>query len=411
MVTPVVWLDDRATVALGVVLAATAGWNVHAARGSGGHARRLALRAALLLGAALVLGGVVRLALGADAWLVGLVAYDAALVVVVGLLLAGSTPARMAQLRDLVIDLGDTREHPSRQALARTLRDRDLVVATWDPDRSAYLTAEGEPVPAHPAGRGTTRLDRDGQPYVLLVHDAALEGDPRWAEALAAAARLDAVNAEWQDEVSRQAQQLADSRRRLLAAADDERRRLSGELGHGVGERLDDLAATLAQLDARPGSHLERALRHLLLARTELDGLAAGLRPRGLEDGLAAAVTELAATVPVDVTVTHDLDRLGPDSLGDDVDDVELAAYYVCAEALVNAVKHAPGAGVTIDLRVGEGLLTVRVADEGPGGAHLTGRGGLLGLRDRVEALGGRLEVSSGAAGTRVVAELPLGHP
>ena len=186
------------------------------------------------------------------------------------------------------------------------------MVATWDADRAAYLTADGEAVPAHPPGRGTTTVDREGRPFVLLVHDAALEGDARWAAALAAAARLDAVNSAWQEEVARQAQQLTGSRRRLLAAADDERRRLAEELGRGVGARLDRLAPTSAQLEAPARQPPRPGPRHLRRARAELDELAAGLRPRALDDGLVAAVRELAGSVPLDVVVTHDLGPLAP---------------------------------------------------------------------------------------------------
>ena len=403
VVTPAVWLDDRATIALGVGLVAAAGWNLRGSTGLGKHDRRQALVAAAVVAAALVLGGAVRLLAGPTAWPVAWAAYDAALVTVTVLLVVGSAPTRVSRLRDLVIDLGDAREHPSRAALARTLRDPDLVVAVWDPDRATYLTAEGDPVPQRTPGRGTTRVDRDGQPFVLLVHDEVLEGDPRFAEALAAAARADALNTAWQGEVSDHAQRLADSRRRLLAAADDERSRWERELAAGVETRLDQLTAVLRDLPGSPGSHLEQAVRHLVRTRQDLDGLAAGLRPRALQSGLEVAVRELADSVPLDCDVRYDAGPLP--------DDVELAAYYVCAEALVNVVKHAPDATVSLQAVARDRLLVVTVEDGGPGGATLAGRGGLLGLRDRVEALGGRLEVASDGAGTKVTAELPLDRP
>ena len=239
---------------------------------------------------------------------------------------------------------------------------------------------------------------------MLLVHDQVLEGDARLGEALAAAARVDALNATWREEVTRQAERLAASRRRLLAASDDERRRLERELSSGVGARLDELTAAVHELPVTPGSHLERAGQHLLHTRQDLEELAAGLRPRALERGLDSAVHELADSVPLPVEVRYDAGPLP--------DEVELAAYYVCAEALVNAVKHAPEAAVTVEMVGRDGLFAVTVRDDGPGGASFTGRGGLLGLRDRVEALDGRLAVVSDDAGTRVAAELPLGrHP
>jgi signal transduction histidine kinase len=401
VLTPALWLDDRATLALGASLLAAAAWNLRGTSGVAKRYRRQAWWASLVLGSALLLGGVLGL-VSASWWPVALAAYDTALVAVVVLLLVWSAPARVARLRELVIDLGDSREHPGSLALARALRDPDLTVAVWDPGRSAYLTVDGEPVPSTTPGRSTTRVDRDGRPSVLLVHDEALQDDPRLHEALEAAARLEAVNTTWQGEVAAHAQRVAESRRRLLAASDDERRRLEAELARGVAARLDHLAAVVGGLPGPPGSHVERALQHLVRTRQELDELAAGLRPRALAGGLATAVRDLAESVQVDARVTYDAGSLPGD--------VELTAYYVCAEALVNAAKHAPGARVALDLVSRDGRLVVSVVDDGPGGARLTDRGGLLGLRDRVEALGGRLDVESGPAGTRLVAELPLDH-
>jgi hypothetical protein len=405
---PSLWLDERATTGLGAGIVAASWWNLRNATGIDKHQRRVALRAAVLLGGALTLGAILRSTLGPSTWLAALVVYDVALVALAAVLVVGTAPARTSRLRDLVIDLGEGGHHRNRDALAQTLRDPDLVVATWDPDRQAYLTPGGDPVPPRTGGRGTTRVDRDGQPFVLLVHDQALEGDARLAEALAIAARMDALNTTWQHEVARQARRLAESRRRLVAAADDERRRLEADLERGVVTRLDDLASTLRQLDIPPGSHLARAYDHLVGTRQDVEGLAAGLRPRALGGGLEGALAELVAAVPQDVDVEVDV-GLRHDAVPLP-DDVVLTAYYVCAEALVNVAKHAPRACAALEVAARDGRLRVTVADDGPGGAVLIARGGLLGLRDRVEALAGRLEVTSDTSGTRVVAELPLGH-
>lgn len=402
VVVPTVWLDDGATIGLGVGLIVAAGWNVRRTSGFGRHQRREALWASLVVGSALALGAVVRLMDGESAWLVALAAYDVALVAVPLLLLAGTAPARVDILRDLVIDLGAAREHPSRIALARALRDPDLVVAVWDREESSFLTAERKPVPLATPGRSTTPANRDGEPFILLVHDEALEGDPRLAEAVDVASRMEALNTAWHGEVASNAQRLAESRRRLLAAADDERGRLERELASGVEVRLDELGALLTDLDGAPDGHLSRAQHHLVGTREELGQLAAGLRPRALARGLEVAVQELAGSVPRYIEVAYDAGPLP--------DEIELAAYYVCAETLVNVAKHAPGATVAVAVKISDELLRVTVVDGGPGGATLTGSGGLLGLRDRVEALGGRLDVVSGAVGTRVTAELPLDH-
>jgi signal transduction histidine kinase len=89
---------------------------------------------------------------------------------------------------------------------------------------------------------------------------------------------------------------------------------------------------------------------------------------------------------------------------------VEIAAYYTVSEALTNAVKHAHASAVHVKVSTGEGLLRIRVRDDGRGGADFAGGSGLVGLRDRVEALGGQLGVQSvPGAGTTVRAELPIG--
>ena len=98
----------------------------------------------------------------------------------------------------------------------------------------------------------------------------------------------------------------------------------------------------------------------------------------------------------------------GTDDLPPLPDDVALSAYYVCAEALSNVAKHAPGASARVTVTGGRDL-TVEVSDDGPGGAEPTRDGGLRGLSDRVEALGGWLAVTTDEAGTCVVAQLPLG--
>jgi signal transduction histidine kinase len=90
-------------------------------------------------------------------------------------------------------------------------------------------------------------------------------------------------------------------------------------------------------------------------------------------------------------------------------DGIEVAAYYVVSEAMTNATKHAEASRVQIDLRVEEETLRLSVADDGVGGAKLGGGSGLIGLKDRVEALGGTIDVASPpGSGTRLDVEIPL---
>jgi PAS domain S-box-containing protein len=205
--------------------------------------------------------------------------------------------------------------------------------------------------------------------------------------------------------------QLAASRARIVAAADAERRRLERNLHDGAQQRLVALALTVRlaerklagdadshaarELLAGAGSELEQAL-------AELRELARGLHPAVLtERGLAPALGALADRAPVPVDVATAVEGRLPPA-------VEAAAYYVVSEALTNVAKYAGACAVRVEVSRCDGRLEVTVADDGVGGADGSRGSGLSGLADRVEALGGRLEVSSPVgAGTTLRAVLP----
>jgi signal transduction histidine kinase len=142
--------------------------------------------------------------------------------------------------------------------------------------------------------------------------------------------------------------------------------------------------------------------RELDAAREELRELARGIHPRMLtERGLGPALAALAERSPVPVTVVAPSDRLPVV--------VEAAAYFVCSEALANVAKYGQASRVRCELLVADGRLTVTVTDDGVGDADPDRGSGLRGLADRVEALGGRLTVSSPAGeGTTITADLPV---
>jgi signal transduction histidine kinase len=150
------------------------------------------------------------------------------------------------------------------------------------------------------------------------------------------------------------------------------------------------------------GPALDSAVEEIGAAIQDLRTIAAGVRPPRLDEGLAAALADLAraAPVPVELDATHE--RLAPQ--------VEAAAYFVVCEAVTNAVKHASPSRVRIEANVVAGTLMLLVADDGVGGATVHGGTGLVGLTDRVEAQGGTLRLHSPAGGgTRVEAEIPCG--
>jgi signal transduction histidine kinase len=206
---------------------------------------------------------------------------------------------------------------------------------------------------------------------------------------------------------------LRGSRARILAAADEERRRIERDLHDGAQQRLVSLSLTLGLAESRLASDPElsaklvrEAREEALRAVQELRELARGIHPALLsERGLGAALDALAARSPVPVEVTGvPAERLPPS--------VEAALYYTTAEALTNVAKYAGAQQVRVSIETLPGLVSLEVADDGSGGADPSGGSGLRGLRDRVEALDGRLEVVSAPdEGTTVIAVIPLESP
>jgi signal transduction histidine kinase len=205
-------------------------------------------------------------------------------------------------------------------------------------------------------------------------------------------------------------EEVAASRLRIVEASDAERRRLERNLHDGAQQRLVALSVGLrlaqGKVRAAPDEAeeiLDAGVRELAEALTDLRELAQGLHPAVLtERGLQVALEVLAARTPLPV----ELDVRLPERLPEPV---EAAAYYVVSEALANVVKHAGATSATVRVAHGEGRVLVEVEDDGVGGARLEGGSGLCGLRDRVEALDGRLGVESApGTGTVVRAEIPV---
>jgi len=202
-----------------------------------------------------------------------------------------------------------------------------------------------------------------------------------------------------------------ESRVRILQAGVRERRRLERNLHDGAQQRLVALAVQLRMLEKklaepeRAGTILRGAAHELEQALAELRELARGLHPAVLSDrGLAPALETLASRSPLPLSV----EGVPEQRLAEPV---EAAVYFVVAESLTNAVKHAEASELRVRMRAEASELRVEIADDGRGGADVgAGNGsGLRGLADRVEALGGQLAVeSTPGAGTTVRAVLPL---
>jgi PAS domain S-box-containing protein len=211
------------------------------------------------------------------------------------------------------------------------------------------------------------------------------------------------------DELHARLVDLAASRARIVTAGDVERRRLERNLHDGAQQRLVTLSLSLrlalAKLDSDPeGARAAFAAAgdELALALEELRELARGLHPAVLTDrGLRAAVEMLAGRSPVPVEVAEIPDDRLPEA-------VEAAAYYLIAEALTNVAKYARASMVRVRVAARDASVLVEVSDDGVGGADPAGGSGLRGLADRVEALGGSLDVASPAGtGTSLRAEIP----
>jgi signal transduction histidine kinase len=203
--------------------------------------------------------------------------------------------------------------------------------------------------------------------------------------------------------------QLATSRARIVDAANEERRRVVRDLHDGAQQRLVHTVVSLKlarRALQRGGNEVEGlvngALEHAERATSELRELAHGIHPAVLtHGGLHAAVDSLVSRLSVPVATDVSLERVPPA--------IEANAYFVVSEALTNVVKHSAAHSAEVKTRVEGGLLRIEVKDDGAGGAE-PGRGsGLIGLRDRVETLGGRIEiVSPKGGGTSLRIEIPV---
>jgi signal transduction histidine kinase len=204
--------------------------------------------------------------------------------------------------------------------------------------------------------------------------------------------------------------ELAASRRRIVAALDGARRRIERDLHDGTQQRLVSLglAARAAEANVPPDrddlrAELSGIATGLVDAVADLQELSRGIHPAVLSrGGLGPALRTLArrSTIPVELDVTTDARFPEP---------IEVAAYFVVSEALANATKHAQASRIEVSLEPRNGCLRLSVRDDGVGGADPARGSGLVGLTDRVEALGGSIQVRSRVGdGTHITAELPL---
>jgi signal transduction histidine kinase len=222
--------------------------------------------------------------------------------------------------------------------------------------------------------------------------------------------------------VAERTAELAASRRRIVAASDEARRRIERDLHDGMQQRLVSLGLAVRAAEAEVPSdrrdlrgELSSIATGLRDAVAELRELSRGIHPAILsQGGLGPALRTLArrSVIPVALDVAREMRLTEP---------IEVAIYYVVSEALANVAKHAQASRVEISLAPRSGSTLLSIRDDGIGGADPARGSGLVGVADRVEALGGSVRVSSRPGdGTQITAELPLelemgsnaaGHP
>jgi signal transduction histidine kinase len=207
--------------------------------------------------------------------------------------------------------------------------------------------------------------------------------------------------------------ELKASRARIITATDETRRRIERDLHDGTQQQLVSLLLELRSAQATVPSEMEELRAHqarmergLDSVLTELQEIARGIHPAVLTKvGLGPALKTLARRSALPVELELGYERRLPEH-------VEVAAYYVVSEALTNAAKHAHASMVKIDVAEQDAMLKLAIRDDGVGGADPSQGTGLAGLADRIEALGGRLEIVSPArSGTTLSIEIPVeGH-
>ncbi len=298
------------------------------------------------------------------------------------------------------------------------------LAATWPPDA---LPAQAPPGAGDLPGRRELPvrqggellgvlavLERDGVP-LTLVEERLFAGLANQAGLVLRGAKLRAELAQRLDELSARAVELRMSRQRLVDAQDAERRRLERDIHDGAQQHLVALAVNLRLAHSLAARSPERADRLIAAQRTAatatietLISLSRGIYPGRLaDDGLVPALRTAIATSPLPVELRESgVDRYAAD--------VEAAAYFCVLEALQNSAKHSAARTVSVELQEASGFLTVTVEDDGSGfDPGIAGSGaGMANMRDRVESVGGTLEVvTTPGRGTVVAARLPAVGP
>jgi len=290
--------------------------------------------------------------------------------------------------------------------LAEALGDPTAELRFWLPETGAFAEPSGDITDLPEDARARTAIGRDGARTAVLLHDPSLLRRDLLSGVLSAAT-LSIEMARLRVELRLQLAEVEASRARIVEAGYEERRRLERDLHDGAQQRLVSLGVQVRRLQrglprgaAVLSPALDRVVDEIGGAIGDLRQIAAGVRPARLDDGLSAALADLARSAPIPVDVEVPSERVQAS--------VEAAAYFVACEALTNAVRYASASRVSMRAVRKNGTLLVSISDDGIGGAVVRRGSGLAGLQDRVAAHGGTLAVlSPRGRGTRVEVAIP----
>lgn len=309
------------------------------------------------------------------------------------------------RIGELVVSMTGAHDADLEQSLAVALGDPDLRVVF--PVGDSFVDGAGHPAERpEPDGRAAlTAVGDPAAPLALIRHDRSLSEEPALLTAAGSATRLILENARLQAEVRAQLLEVRESRARIVTATNEARARLERDLHDGAQQRLLAIGIALQLLRRQPGDTLllDAAEEELVSALAEMRDLASGIHPAVLTDlGLGPALDALARRLGRRVLLRM---PAGPVRRFDPP--VEAAAYFAATEAVTNALKHASPTRVTVTLEDRGDVLTVRVEDDGGGGAD-PGGAGLLGVRDRLASVDGLLRLTTTRGrGTTLTMEIP----
>ncbi|HJS95140.1 MAG TPA: histidine kinase [Solirubrobacteraceae bacterium] len=332
-------------------------------------------------------------------------------------ILAGLSRERLFMgqaLAELVDQLARLPQADPEALIAAALRDPSLRIAYCRPESGTYMDSAGRPIDELPADRAVTWIERNRRPVAAVMFNPELSGLERFVRASASAALIRLEKAQLEADLKASTSELAASRGRLVETAHAERRRLERDLHDGVQQHLVgiriklDLAAERIRENPGQGEQVLASVgRQLDDVLQAVRSLARGIYPSLLSDrGLVEALRAAGRSAPRPIAVRSR-------SVGRYAEEVEVAVYFCCLEALQNISKHAGrDAAASITLSEEGPFLRFEVSDSGVGfNPRSVAQGaGMVNMRDRIEAVEGRLEVlSRQGRGTIIRGFVPLG--